>query len=162
MFSQFKTPCLHRQSSVIRHPPTPNLLFKHSRPWYFILGCTSETKVKANFCSRTLQYHWFNVYIKTKKRNLWNLPEEFFQWGKWKLRHLGCLGWTQNVHPETKGKKKNADRNYNYFGCNSSSSEGMVITKLETRFKKECFVLFFFFLFFFSNFWSSDTDQRGR
>ena len=86
--------------------------------------------------------------LKRKKWNRWNLPEEFFQWGKWKLRHLGCLGWTQNVRPKQKVKKKNADRNYNYFGCNSSSSEGMV-TKLETRFKKECLFCFVLFCFFF-------------
>ena len=149
MFSQFKTPCLHRQSSVIKHPPTSNLLFKHSRPWYFILGCISETKAKANFCSRTLQYHWFNVYIKTKKRNLWNLPEEFFQWGKWKLRHLGCLGWTQNVRPKQKVKKKTLTE------ITITSVAILPVVKGWSRsskrvLKKEClfcFVLFCFFSF---------------
>ena len=91
---------MHRKSIIIRHPQTQNLLFKHSTPWTFILGCIIETRAKANFCSRTLRYTGLTYILK-----LWNLPEEFFQWGKWKLRHLGCLGWTQNVPPETKEKK---------------------------------------------------------
>ena len=57
MFFQSKTLSLYRQSSVIRQPPTPNLLFKHSKPSDFFLRCITATKTKANFCSRTLQYN---------------------------------------------------------------------------------------------------------
>ena len=159
MFSQFKTPCLHRQSSVIKHPPTSNLLFKHND--ILFLGASVKLRRKQISVPELCSTSGLTYTLKRKKWNLWNLPEEFFQWGKWKLRHLGCLGWTQNVRPKQKVKKKTLTEITITLVAILPVVKGWSRSSKRVLKRNVCFALFFS-VFFLSNFWSSDTDQRGR
>ena len=98
--SQFKTPWLHRQSSVIRRPPASNLritdISKHSTPWDFIFGCIHETEAKAKLI----------VYIKRTKKETMK-----FTWGIFPVREVKTASsWVSLLNAKrsswNKGKKR--------------------------------------------------------